>query len=329
MSKKPVRVAVTGAAGQIGYALLFRIASGEMLGKDQPVILQLLEIPDEKAQKALKGVMMELQDCAFPLLAGMEAHADPMTAFKDTDYALLVGARPRGPGMERADLLAANAQIFTAQGKALNAVASRNVKVLVVGNPANTNAYIAMKSAPDIPPENFTALMRLDHHRAVSQVAEKINRPIPSIEQMCVWGNHSPTMYADYRYATSNGESVQDMITEPDWNTEVFMPKIAGRGAAIIAARGSSSAASAANAAIYHLRDWLLGSSGKWITMGVPSDGSYGIPEGLVFGFPVICDEGSYRIVQGLDLSDEFSRQRIAATLAELEEERVAIQDML
>lgn len=211
----------------------------------------------------------------------------------------------------------------------MNKVAHRDVKVLVVGNPANTNAYIAMKSAPDIPPENFTALMRLDHHRAVSQIAEKIDRPITSIEQMCVWGNHSPTMYADYRYATSNGESVQDMITEPDWNTEVFMPKIAGRGAAIIAARGSSSAASAANAAIYHLRDWLLGSSGKWITMGVPSDSSYGIPEGLVFGFPVICDEGSYRIVQGLDLSDEFSQKRIAATLAELEEERSAIQDLL
>lgn len=325
--KNPVRVAVTGAAGQIGYALLFRIASGEMLGKDQPVILQLLDLP--QAQNAVKGVMMELQDCAFPLLAGMSATDDPEVAFKDAQVAILVGARPRSKGMERADLLQANAQIFTVQGAALNKVADRNVKVLVVGNPANTNAYIAMKSAPDIPPENFTALMRLDHHRAVSQVAEKINRPIPSIEQMCVWGNHSPTMYADYRYATSNGESVQDMITEPDWNTEVFMPKIAGRGAAIIAARGSSSAASAANAAIYHLRDWLLGSSGKWITMGVPSDGSYGIPEGLVFGFPVICDEGSYRIVQGLDLSDEFSRQRIAATLAELKEERAAIQDML
>lgn len=325
--KTPVRVAVTGAAGQIGYALLFRIASGEMLGKDQPVILQLLDLP--QAQNAVKGVMMELQDCAFPLLAGMFATDDPEVAFKDAQVAILVGARPRSKGMERADLLQANAQIFTVQGAALNKVADRNVKVLVVGNPANTNAYIAMKSAPDIPPENFTALMRLDHHRAVSQVAEKINRPIPSIEQMCVWGNHSPTMYADYRYATSNGESVQDMITEPDWNTEVFMPKIAGRGAAIIAARGSSSAASAANAAIYHLRDWLLGSSGKWITMGVPSDGSYGIPEGLVFGFPVVCDEGSYRIVQGLDLSDEFSRQRITATLAELEEERAAIQDML
>ena len=314
--KPPVRIAVTGAAGQIAYATLFRIAGGIMLGRDQPVILQLLDLP--QAQQALRGVIMEMQDCAFPLLADIFATDDPEVAFKDADIALLIGARPRTQGMERADLLHANAEIFKVQGAALNKVANRNVKVLVVGNPANTNAYIAMKSAPDIPPENFTALMRLDHHRAVSQVAEKINRPIPSIEQMCVWGNHSPTMYADYRYATSNGESVQDMITE-----------IAGRGAAIIAARGSSSAASAANAAIYHLRDWLLGSSGKWITMGVPSDGSYGIPEGLVFGFPVVCDEGSYRIVQGLDLSDEFSRKRIAATLAELEEERAAIQDML
>lgn len=325
--KPPVRIAVTGAAGQIAYATLFRIAGGIMLGRDQPVILQLLDLP--QAQQALRGVIMEMQDCAFPLLADIFATDDPEVAFKDADIALLIGARPRTQGMERADLLHANAEIFKVQGAALNKVAHRDVKVLVVGNPANTNAYIAMKSAPDIPPENFTALMRLDHHRAVSQVAEKINRPIPSIEQMCVWDNHSPTMYADYRYATSNGESVRDMITEPDWNTEVFMPKIAGRGAAIIAARGSSSAASAANAAIYHLRDWLLGSSGKWITMGVPSDGSYGIPEGLVFGFPVVCDEGSYRIVQGLDLSDEFSRQRIAATLAELEEERAAIQDML
>lgn len=325
--KPPVRIAVTGAAGQIAYATLFRIAGGIMLGRDQPVILQLLDLP--QAQQALRGVIMEMQDCAFPLLADIFATDDPEVAFKDADIALLIGARPRTQGMERADLLHANAEIFKIQGAALNKVAHRNVKVLVVGNPANTNAYIAMKSAPDIPPENFTALMRLDHHRAVSQIAEKINRPITSIEQMCVWGNHSPTMYADYRYATSNGESVQDMITEPDWNTEVFMPKIAGRGAAIIAARGSSSSASAANAAIYHLRDWLLGSSGKWVTMGVPSDGSYGIPEGLVFGFPVICDEGSYRIVQGLDLSDEFSQKRIAATLAELEEERSAIQDLL
>ena len=227
MSKKPVRVAVTGAAGQIGYALLFRIASGEMLGKDQPVILQLLEIPDEKAQKALKGVMMELDDCAFPLLAGMEAHADPMTAFKDTDYALLVGSRPRGPGMERAELLAINGAIFTAQGKALNAVASRNVKVLVVGNPANTNAYIAMKSAPDLKPSNFTAMLRLDHNRAASQIAAKTGKAVADIQKLCVWGNHSPTMYADYRFATINGESVKTMINDQEWNANVFLPQLA------------------------------------------------------------------------------------------------------
>ena len=249
MSKKPVRVAVTGAAGQIGYALLFRIASGEMLGKDQPVILQLLEIPDEKAQKALKGVMMELEDCAFPLLAGMEAHGDAKTAFKDTDYALLVGARPRGPGMERADLLAANAQIFTAQGKALDAAASRNVKVLVVGNPANTNAWIAMKSAPSLPRENFTAMLRLDHNRALSQIAAKTGKPVASIRKLAVWGNHSPTMYADYRYATIDGASVKDMINDAVWNKDVFLPTVGKRGAAIIDARGLSSAASAANAA--------------------------------------------------------------------------------
>ena len=246
MAKAPMRVAVTGAAGQIGYALLFRIAAGEMLGKDQPVILQLLEIPDEKAQKALKGVMMEIEDCAFPLLAGMEAHSDPMTAFKDVDVALLVGARPRGPGMERADLLSANAQIFTAQGKALNAVASRNVKVLVVGNPANTNAYIAMKSAPDLPRENFTAMLRLDHNRALSQIAAKTGKPVASIEKLFVWGNHSPTMYADYRYATIDGKSVKDMINDPVWNNDVFLPTVGKRGAAIIEARGLSSAASAA-----------------------------------------------------------------------------------
>ncbi|HZH06338.1 MAG TPA: malate dehydrogenase, partial [Lautropia sp.] len=248
--KPPVRVAVTGAAGQIGYALLFRIASGEMLGKEQPVVLQLLEIPDEKAQKALKGVMMELQDCAFPLLAGMEAHSGPMTAFQDTDYALLVGARPRGPGMERKDLLSANAQIFTAQGKALNAVASRNVKVLVVGNPANTNAWIAMKSAPDLPRRNFTAMLRLDHNRAASQIAAKTGKPVSSIEKLAVWGNHSPTMYADYRFATIDGQPVKAMINDDAWNRDVFLPTVGKRGAAIIEARGLSSAASAANAAI-------------------------------------------------------------------------------
>jgi malate dehydrogenase len=328
MNKKPVRVAVTGAAGQIGYALLFRIAAGEMLGKDQPVILQLLEIPDEKAQKALKGVMMELEDCAFPLLAGMEAHSDPMTAFRDTDYALLVGARPRGPGMERKDLLSANAQIFTAQGKALNAVASRNVKVLVVGNPANTNAYIAMKSAPDLPKKNFTAMLRLDHNRALSQIAAKTGKPVSSIEKLCVWGNHSPTMYADYRFATIEGQSVKAMINDEDWNRNVFLPTVGKRGAAIIEARGLSSAASAANAAIDHMRDWALGTHGKWVTMGVPSQGWYGIPNEIVFGFPVTCANGEYTVVEGLPI-DEFSQQCLNKTLAELEEERQGVAHLI
>ncbi|WP_334154261.1 malate dehydrogenase [Tepidimonas sp.] len=328
MSKKPVRVAVTGAAGQIGYALLFRIASGEMLGKDQPVILQMLEIPDEKAQKALKGVMMELEDCAFPLLAGMEAHSDPMGAFKETDYALLVGARPRGPGMERKDLLAANAQIFTVQGKALNAVASRNVKVLVVGNPANTNAYIAMKSAPDLPAKNFTAMLRLDHNRALSQIAAKTGKPVSSIEKLCVWGNHSPTMYADYRFATIEGQSVKAMINDEDWNRNVFLPTVGKRGAAIIEARGLSSAASAANAAIDHMRDWALGTNGKWVTMGIPSQGWYGIPQDVMFGFPVTCANGEYTVVEGLPI-DEFSQQCLNKTLAELEEERQGVAHLI
>jgi malate dehydrogenase len=328
MSKKPVRVAVTGAAGQIGYALLFRIASGEMLGKDQPVVLQLLEIPDEKAQKALKGVMMELEDCAFPLLAGMEAHSDPMTAFKDTDYALLVGARPRGPGMERADLLAANAQIFTAQGKALDKVASRGVKVLVVGNPANTNAYIAMKSAPSLPRENFTAMLRLDHNRALSQVAAKTGTKVGDIEKLCVWGNHSPTMYADYRFATVNGKAVKDLINDQVWNADVFLPTVGKRGAAIIEARGLSSAASAANAAIDHMHDWALGTSGKWVTMGVPSNGDYGIPKDVMFGFPVTTANGKYEIVKGLPI-DEFSQERINKTLKELQDEQAGVAHLL
>ena len=328
MSKKPVRVAVTGAAGQIGYSLLFRIANGDMLGKDQPVILQLLEIPDEKAQNALKGVMMELEDCAFPLLAGMEAHSDPMTAFKDTDYALLVGARPRGPGMERKDLLAANAQIFTVQGKALDAVASRNVKVLVVGNPANTNAWIAMKSAPSLPAKNFTAMLRLDHNRALSQVALKTGKTVAEIEKLCVWGNHSPTMYADYRYATIGGASVKDMINDQVWNNDVFLPTVGKRGAAIIAARGLSSAASAANAAIDHMRDWALGTGGKWVTMGVASNGEYGIPAGVMFGYPVTCENGEYKIVQGLEI-DAFSQEKINITLKELQEEQDGVKDLL
>jgi malate dehydrogenase len=328
MSKKPVRVAVTGAAGQIGYALLFRIASGEMLGKDQPVILQLLEIPDEKAQKALKGVMMELEDCAFPLLAGMEAHGNAETAFKDTDYALLVGARPRGPGMERADLLAANAQIFTAQGKALDKAASRNVKVLVVGNPANTNAWIAMKSAPSLPRENFTAMLRLDHNRALSQIAAKTGKPVSAIRKLAVWGNHSPTMYADYRFATIDGASVKDMINDHVWNKDVFLPTVGKRGAAIIEARGLSSAASAANAAIDHMRDWALGTNGEWVTMGVPSNGDYGIPQDVMFGYPVTCSGGKYEIVKGLPI-DEFSQGCIDKTLAELTGEQDGVKHLL
>jgi malate dehydrogenase len=328
MSKSPVRVAVTGAAGQIGYALLFRIASGEMLGKDQPVVLQLLEIPDEKAQKALRGVMMELDDCAFPLLAGMTAHGDPMTAFKDADYALLVGARPRGPGMERKDLLSANAQIFTAQGKALDAVAGRKVKVLVVGNPANTNAYIAMKSAPNLPRRNFTAMLRLDHNRAASQIAAKTGKPVASIEKLAVWGNHSPTMYADYRFATIDGQSVKAMINDDAWNRNVFLPTVGKRGAAVIEARGLSSAASAANAAIDHMRDWALGTNGKWVTMGIASEGQYGIPKDMMFGFPVTTANGDYKLVEGLDI-DAFSQERINLTLKELQEEQEGVKHLL
>jgi len=326
--KTPVRVAVTGAAGQIGYSLLFRIASGEMLGKDQPVILQMLELPLEKAQAALQGVMMELEDCAFPLLAGMVGTDDPMVAFKDADVALLVGARPRGPGMERKDLLLENAKIFTVQGKALNAVASRDVKVLVVGNPANTNAYIAMKSAPDLNPKNFTAMLRLDHNRALSQLAVKTGQAVGDIRKLIVWGNHSPTMYPDYRFATVEGSSVKDSINDEAWNKDTFIPKVGKRGAAIIEARGLSSAASAANAAIDHIHDWLLGSNGEWVTMGVPSDGSYGIPVGVMYGFPVTTQNGAYEIVQGLEI-DAFSRERMDFTLNELEEERAGVADLL
>ncbi|HEU0152788.1 MAG TPA: malate dehydrogenase [Arenimonas sp.] len=326
--KTPVRVAVTGAAGQIGYSLLFRIASGEMLGKDQPVILQMLELPMEKAQAALRGVMMELEDCAFPLLAGMVGTDDPMVAFKDADVALLVGAMPRGPGMERKDLLLKNAEIFTVQGKAINAVASRDIKVLVVGNPANTNAYIAMKSAPDISPKNFTAMLRLDHNRALSQLALKAGADVAGIEKLIVWGNHSPTMYPDYRFATVAGGSLKDRIGDEAWNRETFIPKVGKRGAAIIEARGLSSAASAANAAIDHVRDWVLGTNGKWTTMGIPSDGSYGIPKDVMYGFPVTCKDGKYEIVQGLEI-DEYSRTMMDKTLAELEEERAGVAHLL
>ena len=326
--KTPVRVAVTGAAGQIGYSLLFRIASGDMLGKDQPVILQMLELPMDKAQAALRGVMMELEDCAFPLLAGMVGTDDPMLAFKDADVALLVGAMPRGPGMERKDLLLRNAEIFTVQGKAINAVASRGVKVLVVGNPANTNAYIAMKSAPDINPNNFTAMLRLDHNRALSQLAIKAGVPVSDIDSLVVWGNHSPTMYPDYRFATVAGGSLRDRIGDEAWNRETFIPKVGKRGAAIIEARGLSSAASAANAAIDHVRDWVLGTNGKWATMGIPSDGSYGIPKDVMFGFPVTCRDGKYEIVQGLAI-DDYSRGMMDKTLAELEEERAGVAHLL
>ena len=326
MAKAPMRVAVTGAAGQIGYSLLFRIANGDMLGKDQPVILQLLDLP--QAQAACKGVVMELEDCAFPLLAGVVITDDPKVAFKDADVALLVGARPRSKGMERKDLLEANAQIFTVQGKALDEVASRNVKVLVVGNPANTNAYIAMKSAPSLPKENFTAMLRLDHNRALSQIAAKTGKPVASIEKLFVWGNHSPTMYADYRYATIDGKSVKDMINDPVWNNDVFLPTVGKRGAAIIEARGLSSAASAANAAIDHVHDWVLGTNGKVVTMGIPSDGSYGIPADTMFGFPVTCAHGKYEMVKGLEI-DEYSREKINITLNELEEEKAGVQHLL
>jgi malate dehydrogenase len=324
--KKPIRVAITGAAGQIGYSLLFRIASGEMLGKDQPVILQLLEITP--ALNALKGVVMELEDCAFPLLAGIVQSDDPMIAFKDIDIALLVGARPRSKGMERKDLLEANGAIFTVQGQALNAVAARNVRVLVVGNPANTNAYIAMKSAPDLPSRNFTAMLRLDHNRALSQLSTKSGQSVDLIKKLIVWGNHSPTMYPDYRFATINGKPAPEVINNQDWYENTFISTVGKRGAAIIEARGLSSAASAASAAIDHIRDWVLGSQGEWTTMGVPSDGSYGIPEGVICGFPTICSNGDYQIIPDLNI-DEFSRSKINGTLQELEEERGAISHLL
>jgi malate dehydrogenase len=326
--KAPVRVAVTGAAGQIGYSLLFRIASGQMLGPDQPVVLQLLELPMDKAQSALKGVMMELEDCAFPLLAGMSGTADPKVAFRDAGVALLVGAKPRGPGMERKDLLLENARIFIEQGKALDAVAARDVRVLVVGNPANTNAYIAMKSAPSLPRGNFTSMMRLDHNRALSQLAAKANVPVDSIDKVAVWGNHSPTMYADYRFATSGGRLVKDLIGDENWNRSEFLPKVGKRGAAIIEARGLSSAASAANAAIDHVHDWVLGSGGRWVTMGIASDGAYGIPKDVMYGYPVTTANGAYTIVPDLPI-DEFSRERMNFTLKELEEERAGVASLI
>jgi malate dehydrogenase len=326
--KAPVRVAVTGAAGQIGYSLLFRIAAGDMLGKDQPVILQLLEIPNEKAMLALKGVMMELDDCAFPLLVGMVPSDDPMVAFKDADYVLLVGARPRGPGMERKDLLEANAAVFSVQGKALNEVAKRDVRVLQVGNPANTNALIAQQNAPDLPAKNFTAMTRLDHNRAISQVAQKAGVPVTAIKKMTIWGNHSATQYPDIFNAEVNGKKASELINDQEWIEKTFIPTVQKRGAAIIEARGLSSAASAANAAIDHMRDWALGTpAGDWVSMAVPSDGSYGIPEGVVYGFPCTCANGEWKIVQGLDIND-FGRSRMDVTHKELLEEKAAIEHL-
>lgn len=326
-TKQPVRVAVTGAAGNISYAMLFRIASGEMLGKDQPVILQLLEITP--ALDALKGVVMELEDCAFPLLAGVVQTDDANVAFKDADYALLVGARPRGPGMERKDLLEANAAIFSAQGKALNDVASRDVKVLVVGNPANTNALIAQRNAKDLNPRNFTAMTRLDHNRGMAQLAEQTNSTVNDIKKMIIWGNHSSTQYPDLTFTTVNGKPALEQI-ERDWYENTYIPNVQQRGAAIIKARGASSAASAANAAIAHMRSWALGTDDNdWVSMGVYSQGQYGITEGLIYSFPCTCKNGDWQIVEGLDVSSDFSQQKMKATETELIEERDAVSHLL
>ena len=322
----PKRIAITGAAGQIGYQLVFRIASGDLLGPNQPVILQLLEIPP--ALDALKGVVMELDDAAFPLLHGVVATTDIEEGFKDADYAILVGAKPRGPGMERADLLSENGKIFGPQGKALNAVASRDVKVLVVGNPANTNALIAQANAPDLPPENFTAMTRLDHNRALAQLAEKTGQHHSLIKQMIIWGNHSSTQYPDLHHTLVGGQPALDKIDQ-DWYESTFIPTVQQRGAAIIKARGASSAASAASAAIDHIRDWALGTDGDdWVSMAVPSDGSYGIEPGVIYSFPCTCENGSWKIVQGLEIND-FSRTRMDATDKELREEREAVKELL
>jgi len=326
MTKPAVRVAVTGAAGQICYSLLFRIANGDLFGKDQPVILQLLDLP--QAQAAVKGVVMEIEDCAFPNYAGVVITDDPKVAFKDIDAAILVGARPRSKGMERADLLSANAEIFKVQGKALNEVAKRDVKVLVVGNPANTNAYITAKSAPDLPARNITAMLRLDHNRALSQFAAKTGVASQDIEKLAVWGNHSPTMYSDYRFATVGGKPLPELVNDEAWYRETLLPTVGKRGAAIIEARGLSSAASAANAAIDHMRDWISGTNGGWVSMGVASDGSYGVPEGIVFGFPAVCANGDYEVVKGLPI-DAFSQSKLDITLKELLEERDGVASLL
>ncbi len=318
----PVRVTVTGAAGQIGYSIVFRIASGQLLGPDQPVDLRLLEIP--QAMGALEGVAMELIDCAFPLLAGLDLHDRPADAFDQTNVALLVGSRPRTKGMERAELLSANGEIFTVQGKALNAVAAADVRVLVVGNPANTNCLIAMNNAPDIPNERFTSMMRLDHNRAIAQLAAKLEVPVTDVSEMGVWGNHSPTMYPDLFHAKVGGRIAAGVVDDQEWIENQFLPDVGKRGAAIIEARGASSAASAASAAIDHVHDWVAGTDGRWVSMGVPSDGSYGIPEGLISGFPCTCENGRYSIVEGVDI-DEFSRAKIDASIAELVAERDAV----
>ena len=325
--KAPVRITVTGAAGQIGYATLFRIANGDMLGQDQPIVLQLLDLP--QAQQALRGVMMELEDCAFPLLQQVIITDDQKVAFRDTEIALLIGARPRSKGMERKDLLEANGAIFSAQGKLLNELAARHVKVLVVGNPANTNALIAMKNAPDLDPHNFSSMMRLDHNRAIAQVAQKLFQPIHDIKKMVVWGNHSGTQYPDLDHAEIRGTPVRELLPEQDWVEKEFIPTVQKRGAAVIEARGLSSAASAANAAISHVHDWMLGAHhNNWVSMGVPSDGSYGIPEGVIYGFPVRCNHGQYHIVHDLSISEQ-SRKRMEDSYRELLEEREHVQQLL
>jgi malate dehydrogenase len=328
-TNEPVRVAVTGAAGQIGYSLLFRIAAGEMLGKDQPVILQLLELPVDKAQAALRGVMMELEDCAFPLLSSIDITSDINAAFDRANVGLLVGARPRTAGMERADLLEANGGIFGPQGKAINAGAADDIKVLVVGNPANTNALIAASNAPDVPKERFHAMTRLDHNRAIAQLSKKTGAAVSEITNMTVWGNHSPSMYSDLFNAKVRGECAWDVVGDEDWVANEFLPKVGKRGAEIIDARGASSAASAANAAVDHVHDWVLGTpEGDWVSMSVPTDGSYGIPEGIISSFPCRCaGDGTYEIVQGLEIT-EFSQERIDKTVGELQDERAAVEGL-
>lgn len=325
--KAPIRITITGAAGQIGYAALFRIANGIMLGQEQPIILKLLDLPE--AQKMLRGVMMELEDCAFPLLQQIIITDDPKVAFRDTEIALLIGARPRSKGMERKDLIEANGAIFAEQGRLLNEYAERHVKVLVVGNPANTNALIAMKNAPDLNPRNFTAMMRLDHNRAIAQVAQKLFQPIQDIKKMIVWGNHSGTQYPDLDHVEIRGQLVRDILPDQGWVEREFIPTVQNRGAAVIEARGLSSAASAANAAIYHMHDWMLDAHhNNWVTMGVPSDGSYGIPEGVIYGFPVKCKQGEYQIVQGLSISEQ-GRKHMDNSYRELIEEREHVRHLL